>query len=162
MLLFLWWEIAIPTLRPQTGGPFIVGCPRMLLDYIRRYYFLHQGASRKGNKEPQVKDRLTFLLTVRPCSKTSPSYLNLRALFAAKLTLVPTVPQEVLNFTTIATKMPPSTTSYGRSLPATLTLSVQLSWMRSPSCLSPSLNPVKNLSPSLKAFNCMDKFQVQW
>ena len=47
-------------ISPQTGGPFIVGCPRMLIEYIRRYYFLHQGASRKGNKELQVADRLTF------------------------------------------------------------------------------------------------------
>jgi hypothetical protein len=35
--LFLRWGVVSPTLNPQAGGPPLVGCPRLLIQYIRRY-----------------------------------------------------------------------------------------------------------------------------
>jgi hypothetical protein len=33
--LFLWWRFVSPTSNPQAGGPPLVACPRLLIQYIR-------------------------------------------------------------------------------------------------------------------------------
>jgi hypothetical protein len=35
--LFLWWRVVSPTPNPQAGGPPLIGCPRLLFQYIRSY-----------------------------------------------------------------------------------------------------------------------------
>jgi len=32
---FLRWGVVNPTPNPQAGGPLLVGCPRLLIQYIR-------------------------------------------------------------------------------------------------------------------------------
>jgi hypothetical protein len=34
---FLRWGVVSPTPKPQVGGPLLVGCPRLLIQYIRSY-----------------------------------------------------------------------------------------------------------------------------
>jgi hypothetical protein len=34
---FLWLGVVSPTLNPQAGGPPLVGCPPLLIQYIRSY-----------------------------------------------------------------------------------------------------------------------------
>jgi hypothetical protein len=36
-LLFLRWRVVSPTFNPQSGGPPLAGCPRLLVKYIRSY-----------------------------------------------------------------------------------------------------------------------------
>jgi hypothetical protein len=36
-LIFLRWGVVSPTPNPQAGGPPLVGCPRLLIQYIRSY-----------------------------------------------------------------------------------------------------------------------------
>jgi hypothetical protein len=35
--IFLWWGIVSPTPNHQDGGPPLIGCPRLLIQYIRSY-----------------------------------------------------------------------------------------------------------------------------
>jgi hypothetical protein len=37
MFLFLRWGVVSPPPNPQAGGPPLVGCPRLLIQYIRSY-----------------------------------------------------------------------------------------------------------------------------
>lgn len=36
--LFLRWEVLSLSRNPQTGGPLLFGCTRLLMQYIRNYY----------------------------------------------------------------------------------------------------------------------------
>jgi hypothetical protein len=36
-LIFLRWGAVSPTLNPQAGGPPLIGCPRLLIQYIRSF-----------------------------------------------------------------------------------------------------------------------------
>jgi len=42
-LTFLWWGVVSISLNPQARGPLPVGCPRLLIQYIR--VILHIGGS---------------------------------------------------------------------------------------------------------------------
>jgi hypothetical protein len=35
--LFLRWGVVSPTPSPQAGGPPLVGCPRLIIQYIRSW-----------------------------------------------------------------------------------------------------------------------------
>jgi hypothetical protein len=37
MVTYLWWEAVTTSLNPQAGGPPLVGCPRLLIQYIHSY-----------------------------------------------------------------------------------------------------------------------------
>jgi hypothetical protein len=43
--LFLRWGVGSPTPNPPTGGPPPVGCPRLLIQYIRSYPPYLEGVS---------------------------------------------------------------------------------------------------------------------
>jgi hypothetical protein len=44
-LIFLRWGVVSPTPNPQDGGPPLVGCPRLLIQYIRSYPPYLEGVS---------------------------------------------------------------------------------------------------------------------
>jgi hypothetical protein len=37
VLIFLWWEFVNTSPNPQDGGPPLVGCPRLLIQYVPSY-----------------------------------------------------------------------------------------------------------------------------
>jgi hypothetical protein len=57
-LIFLRWEVVSPTPNFQTGGPSLVGCPRLLIQYICSYPPYLEGVSSIRN----LRTRLYKLL----------------------------------------------------------------------------------------------------
>ena len=62
-------ELLTPCPNPQAGGPPLVGCPRLLMQYIRScppYWrpFLHpewEDAPRRSDRDPLIMDRVSYL-----------------------------------------------------------------------------------------------------
>jgi hypothetical protein len=59
---FSQWGVVSPSPKPQAGGPPLVGCPRLLIQYIRSYPpywrpFLHpqpEDAPCRGDRDPLI------------------------------------------------------------------------------------------------------------
>jgi hypothetical protein len=53
-LIFLWWGLVSPTPNRQAGGPPLVGCLRLHIQYIRSYlpYLQLEDTPCRGDREP--------------------------------------------------------------------------------------------------------------
>jgi len=59
-IIFLWGEVVSTSPNPQAGGPPLVGCPRLLIQYIRSYppyrrpflYSQPEDAPCRGDRDP--------------------------------------------------------------------------------------------------------------
>jgi hypothetical protein len=76
LIFFLRWEVVSPTPKSQPGGPLLVGCPRLLIQYIRRYPLCLEAVSSNRNLRTRhaivTRDSLNMDLSNSFCWLYSP------------------------------------------------------------------------------------------
>ena len=73
--MFLRWGVVSISPNPQVGGPLLVGCPRLLIQYIRSYppywrpflYLQRVDAAYRGDRDTLIKDATAISITYSEC-----------------------------------------------------------------------------------------------